>query len=121
LFDPDVMRNHPKVLFPLFYGFEFSLLGTALASGLAARGRSVAGNTRYRLGLSLLALALVIATVDYFAIYRPLAEMIARPSLPSEFAAYHTWSMWMNVASLVLCAAAAVLAHWPDGRGESAG
>ncbi|HTI50743.1 MAG TPA: hypothetical protein VL475_07325 [Planctomycetaceae bacterium] len=114
LFEPEAMLNHPKVLFPLFYAFEFSLLGLALGCGLGARRHPAARNGRFSLCLTLLAAALLIGTVDYLAIYGPLAAMIEGPPLPPEFAAYHQWSRWLNSASLLLCAAAAILAVWPE-------
>lgn len=121
LFEPDVMLNHPKVLFPLFYAFEFSLLGLALGCGLSARRHPAAKTGRYRFCLTLLATALVIGSVDYLAIYGPLAAMIEHPPVPPEFTAYHVWSRWLNSANLLLCAAAALLALWPEETGGNIG
>jgi hypothetical protein len=114
LFEPDVMLNHPKVLFPLFYAFEFSMLGLALGCGLLAQRHPAARTVRCRFCLTLLAAALLVGSVDYLAIYGPLAAMIEHPPMPPEFDAYHVWSRWINSANLLLCAAAAVLALWPE-------
>ena len=113
LFDAAVKLNHPKVLFPLYYGFEFGLLGTAFACGLAARAARTTPEAVRSAALGLLAAALLVATTDYLVIYRPLAEMIASSALPAEFAQYHRWSMWINAANLLLTGAAAVVALWP--------
>ncbi len=115
LFTPEVMFNHPKVLFPLFYAFEFSLLGAALACGLAARRHPLARNRRFQLGLTCLAAALLVASADYLAVYGTLAMMIDQPPpLPPEFARYHYWSRWINAANLAICIAAAILVVWPQ-------
>lgn len=113
LFEAAVKLNHPKVLFPLYYGFEFGLLATALACGLAARAARITRESVSPVALGLLAAALLVAAADYVAIYRPLAEMIARSALPAEFAQYHRWSMWINSANLLVTGAAAGAAVWP--------
>jgi hypothetical protein len=121
LFEPEVMLNHPKVLFPLFYAFEFSLLGLALGCGLYTRRRSTTKTGRCRFCLALLAAAIVIGSVDYLAVYSPLTAMIEHPPVPPEFTAYHVWSRWLNSANLLLCAAAALLALWPEETGSNTG
>jgi hypothetical protein len=119
LFDEATKLSHPKVLFPLFYVFEFWLLGIALGSGLWARAHFVARKPAWRLHLSLVAVALLLAAVDYLWIYQPLARMIELPELPRGFAKYHLYSRWINSTGLVLCGAAAIAAVWPERDGRS--
>lgn len=112
LFNPTALLNHPRVLFPLFYQFEFGCLGMALVAGAVATLLG-AGRRPFRLGLLLAAAALLLAMMDYQLIYRPLAEMIEQPDLPREFARLHHISRWINAAGLSLTAAAACLGLWP--------
>lgn len=121
LFSDDAKLAHPKVLFPLFYAFEFWLLGIAFAAGLLATRYLVDRCRRRRIAMALMAVALLAATIDYFVVYRPLAAMIEMPVRPAEFAAYHEWSRWLNLASLVVCAVAAMLVLWPSGEGRRMG
>lgn len=117
LFTPETKLNHPKVLFPLFYRFEFWMLGLALGCGLLAARGGLASRWRTGLYLSLVALGLLLAIGDYSLIYRPLAAMIELPTLPANFASYHEWSRWLNVAALVCCTAAAMTGLWPARAG----
>lgn len=117
---PDLIKlNHPKVLFPLFYGFEFGLLGTAaIASAISCLPATRTG-TRGKLLTGLIALALVVAAVDWYWVYRPLAAMLESAALPESFRAYHTASRWINTAGLAISALAACVALWPSPNGES--
>ncbi|MSR58218.1 MAG: hypothetical protein EXS05_11145 [Planctomycetaceae bacterium] len=113
LFSATALLNHPRVLFPLFYQFEFGLLGLALVVGAIARLQG-AGRRTFQIGLWLAAAALMLATVDYLWVYRPLSEMIERPVLPPEFTQLHHRSRWINTAGLLIATAAACLALWPE-------
>lgn len=118
LFSDETKLSHPKVLFPIFYTFEFWLLGTAVASGLlACRFRRTRGGCFNRAVL-LAGLGLLLGTIDHLVVYRPLAAMIELPTRPPEFATYHSWSRWLNLASLVFCATGAGLMLWPGDAGD---
>jgi hypothetical protein len=115
LFPNDAVKdNHPKVLFPLYYGFEFSLLGTALlcaTSGLA-NGR-IAKRRRYAAWLMILA-AICLAGWDFAIVYRPLLEMIGTQPRPPNFRSLHQLSEYLNSAVLGMTLLAAVVALWPE-------
>jgi hypothetical protein len=119
LFPEPIKLNHPKVLFPLFYSFEFGLLGTAAVAAVVAWQFSPAKTTRSALLVGLLGLALAIGAVDWYAVYRPLSAMLESTVLPANFRAYHTASRWINTAELVISAAAGCVAVWPE-RHDSA-
>lgn len=113
LFSEQTLLNHPKVLFPLYYSFEFWLLGIALACGIAARRHPAAQTLRSRTALVLLAAVLLLAVADYLAVYRPLAAMIESPTLPQAFGLYHSLSRWINTGTLAFSAVVAALSLWP--------
>ena len=112
LFDESTKLNHPRVLFPLFYGCEFTLLAVALAGGFVALRHPIAGRSAFRAHLGILSLVLALAIADYFAVYLPLDHMIGLSPLPTEFRAYHRASMWINGVSLALSMCAATLSLW---------
>jgi hypothetical protein len=99
-----------EIRFPSYYlfGFIFVGLGTVAAFTTAGLAPARRGRQFALAFLTILALALMVA--DYFAIYLPLVEMITPPggSRPAEFAAYHTASKWVNLASVSLCAIVAL-------------
>ncbi|MGQ0633653.1 MAG: hypothetical protein ACT4QC_03505 [Planctomycetaceae bacterium] len=113
LFTEEVMLNHPRVLFPLYYAFQFGLLGGALACAWLARGHVETRRASFRWAVTLTASALLIAFVDYALVYRPLAAMILQAPLPPSFSTYHHASRWINTGTTALCAVAAALAVWP--------
>jgi len=113
LFSDETKLRHPKVLFPLFYTFEFWLLGGALLFGIAALRHSAARTKAHRAYLVLIGLALLAALGDYFAIYRPLDAMLDMSTLPAEFRTYHVLSRWVNTAGVLFCGAASLIALWP--------
>jgi hypothetical protein len=116
LFDRTSKFNHPKVLFPLYYGFEFSLLGTALICALAGSWKAAAGAVRRYVVLVLVGSGLGLALVDYTIIYRKLVEILADPTMipAAEFAKCHEASRRVNEAVLALSVLSAVLALWPE-------
>jgi hypothetical protein len=115
LFSDETKLAHPKVLFPLFYTFEFALLGIALGAGLFADRLSSSRRRHIRISLALVASALLLGLGDYFAIYRPLAAMIEMPIRPPGFTPYHEWSRWLNMANLLVCITAGGMMLWPEG------
>lgn len=101
LFSPETKDDHPRVLFPAYYTLEFLMLGPAAVAGLLARGIGTAHSAgsiqpgrhaRPRWPLALTLVALGLALVDYFVIYRPLAEMLGRPPYPPRFQSLHETS-----------------------------
>jgi len=117
LFPETIKLNHPRVLFPLYYGFEFGLLGTALICAAAYAWGAKAGAGRRRALFGLVFAAVLLAACDYGIIYRTLVEMMQTaqlgetglPQLPARFHELHRMSRWINEAVLALTGAAAVL------------
>jgi hypothetical protein len=116
LFDPVSKFNHPKVLFPLYYSVEFTLLGTALVCALAGSWSAAAGAVRRYAVLVLVGGAFGLALVDYTIVYRKLVKILADPTMipAAEFAERHQASRRLNEAVLALSAIAAGLALWPE-------
>ncbi|HLJ12762.1 MAG TPA: hypothetical protein VKU82_16315 [Planctomycetaceae bacterium] len=119
LFKPDAKFNHPKVLFPLYYGCEFSLLGTALVCACAAFKNELLGTGRKCALLALIATALSLAAWDYGLIYRAMISMMDSAPLPPEFDGLHYLSRWLNGGVLAATGAAAIAALAPEKTGAS--
>ena len=120
LFDDEAKLRHPLVLFPVYYRMEFISLGSALVLGALAIGHPQFPRSRGYVFLGLLAAALVLAGVDYFAVYRPLIEMIEHSVLNANFRPYHTASRWINTLVLFLSLGAALVSLTPArDRGSS--
>jgi len=115
LFPDDAVKdNHPKVLFPLYYGFEFSLLGTALLCATSGLGNGrIAKRRRYAIWLIILA-AVGVATWDYATVYRPLLELMATRPRPPGFWSLHRLSEYLNSAVLGMTILAAAVALWSE-------
>jgi hypothetical protein len=113
LFTDETKLRHPRVLFPLFYSFEFWLLGIGLVGGVAAFGHPATRQKAHRVYLGLIALALLVSIGDFFGIYRPLTAMLDLPTLPPEFTTYHVLSRWINTAGVLSCGAASIIGLWP--------
>ena len=112
--DEEVKDNHPKVLFPLYYGFEFSLLGTALVCATSGLGNArIARRRRYAALLIILA-AVAVAGWDYENVYQPLVEVMATKPRPPSFRSLHRLSESLNSAVLGLTLLAAAVALWPE-------
>jgi hypothetical protein len=118
LFDRLSKFNHPKVLFPLYYGFEFTLLGIALVCTVAGLWSAALGVTRRYVLLALVGAAFAVALLDYTVIYRDLVKILANPeAIPAaQFVARHQASRRLNEAMLAFSIAAAIVAHWPAAR-----
>jgi hypothetical protein len=116
LFIDEVKFNHPKVLFPLYYGFAFVLLGLAFVGALAGL-RSAATHILLRLArAAFVGAALGIALLDYQFVYRPLAEMMAAQQVPAaRFVLLHEKSRLLNAVVLGFSVLAAIAALWPEG------
>jgi len=119
LFSDATKLRHPRVLFPMFYSFEFWLLGTALVAGILAIRHPLARRRTHRVYLTLIGLALLVAAGDFFAVYRPLAAMLDLQTLPPEFTTYHVLSRWVNTAGVLLCGAAAIIGLWPPSKPDA--
>ena len=111
LFEPITKNQLAALRFPAYYLFGFALVGTGtLAAGLLSVQRS-ASQKRLRIVLTLCLTTMAIMLVDRVWIYSPLEELMSRSdarNLP-EFATYHTWSKWINFASLSTCLLAAIM------------
>src|SRR5262245_50377955 len=79
LFTDPVKFNHPKVLFPLYYGFEFTLLGIALICAAVGLWSATAGVARRFALLGLVGASFTIALLDYTVVYRELVKILADP------------------------------------------
>jgi hypothetical protein len=114
LFDRLSKFNHPKVLFPLYYGFEFALLGIAFLCALAGLWNAAGVIRRYVL-LALVGASFAVALLDYTVVYRGLVKILADPeAIPAaQFVARHQASRRLNEAMLAFSIAAAIVAHWP--------
>jgi len=121
LFDDETKLRHPLVLFPIYYQMEFICLGSALVLGTVAIGHSQLRKRRGSAYLGLLLVALAVAVVDYFAIYRPLNDMIEHSLLTANFRPYHTASRWANTAVLVLSLAASLISLAPTSERQPPG
>jgi hypothetical protein len=108
-FDEATKLNHARVLFPLYYQVAGGGLSAAIILGLLGRF----GGRRGVAYLALLGLGWMILAADYEWVYRPLAAMLARPSLPDNFRQLHTLSRWTNTAVMACSLAAAVIGCWP--------
>ena len=118
LFDRMSKFNHPKVLFPLYYGFEFTLLGIALICAAAGLWSAAIGVARRYALLALVGASCAVALLDYTVVYRELVKILADPeAIPvAQFVARHQASRRLNEAMLALSIAAAVVAHWPAAK-----
>jgi hypothetical protein len=118
LFLDEVKLNHPKVLFPLYYAFEFALLGPALVCAAAGLRNARIPAARRWLVLALVGAATGIAVWDYTFVYRTLMAMMASNVLPAEFIPLHRHSRWWNEGVLGISVVAASLALWPERGGN---
>jgi hypothetical protein len=109
LFPAQVKFDHPRILFPLYYSFEFALLGTALLCALGCIAHPHFGGGRKTTLLALLITAVALAVWDFARIYQPLIAMMATKPLPAEFESLHRLSRWLNGAILALSFIAAWL------------
>ena len=114
LFNDAAKFNHPKILFPLYYSFEFATLGTALVCTLAGMGNARIARARRFAALVFVGAAVGLALWDYAVVYRTLADMMAANVLPAEFKGLHEQSRWLNAAVLGFSTIAAILALWPE-------
>jgi len=119
LFSDETKLRHPRVLFPLFYSFEFWLLGFALVAGIAALAHPAARRKAHRVYLTLIGLALLVALGDFFGVYLPLTAMLELQTLPPVFTTYHVLSRWINTAGVLLCATASVIGLWPPSQPDA--
>ena len=114
-FSSEIRDQLVLLRFPWFYRFGFALNGLALLSAIIAQPGGEFPLGRKRAVIVLLILSLVVMAADYSVIYLPLAEAVTPPGKPRtpEFASLHRASMWVNLAGLLLCSAAAGLVNWP--------
>ena len=115
-FDSETKSELALLRFPAYYACGFTLVATALISGLIASIRSAGRRPRLSICLGLLATALLIMLIDYVWIYSPLREMtkLVSAARPASFATYHSLSTWVNAVDISICLAAALLVCWPD-------
>jgi len=122
LFDRVSKFNHPKVLFPLYYGFEFALLGPAIVCTVAGLLNAVRSGLWRRYAIAgFAAVAFGLAVFDYMFVYRKLVEILSNPTaIPAaKFVELHQASRRLNEVILGASIAAAVLALWPENANRS--
>lgn len=101
------------LLFPGYYCAAFSLMGTSFLSGLWM-WRSPHVRRRVQVAfLTLLGLSLVLTTIDWFWIYKPLEEMVLvqiheLSAPPANFRDYHIASRNINMVHVSLAGLAMV-------------
>jgi hypothetical protein len=108
VFSDAAKLEHRRILFPLYYSFEFMLLGTALLCALACIAHPHFTRGRKATLLALVIAAVALAVWDFARIYQPLVAMMATKPLPPEFAPLHQMSRWLNGTILAL----AFIAAW---------
>jgi hypothetical protein len=118
-FDSLVRNQLVLIRFPAYYALGFSLVGLSLAALLLAGRGSGLPRRRRRIAAPCAAAALVLMTVDYTAVYQPLAAMLHPPEAPrpAEFIGYHRVSELINGVHVGLALCAAVLASVPTRPG----
>ncbi len=121
-FDSPTKDALALVRFPAFYAFGFALVAVSLAGSLVAVSAGGSARRRTTVGALLLAATLTVMAVDNTAVYRPMADLIDPPgkARTPAFVEYHRWSIWVNVADLALCGAAAVVLSWPQPEAPAA-
>lgn len=100
--------------FPVYYQFAFGLLVVGFVLSFA--GANSRRGRRSLLAQCLLALPLLVVTVDYFFIYLPLEEMTAATddARPASFVSYHKASKWINAVQVLTTLVAAVVLCLPS-------
>ena len=114
VFSDTALLEHPRILFPLYYSFEFALLGTALLCALGCIAHPNFSRGRKATLLGLLTAAVALAVWDFARIYQPLIAMMATKPLPVEFDSLHRLSRWLNGGILAFSFIAAWLSLGAD-------
>jgi hypothetical protein len=109
VFSDEALLEHPRILFPLYYSFEFMLLGTALLCAIACLAHPQFTRGRKATLLALLTAAVGLATWDFAGIYQPLIVMMTKKPLPADFQSLHSLSRSVNGTILALSFIAAWL------------
>jgi len=109
-----------RMFFPGYYFAAFSLMVLSFATGLLLIKSPLVRPRLHVTFLVLLGSALIVSTVDWIWIYRPLDAMVREQlefftAPPANFRDYHTASRHINMVSVSL-AALAMLCVWFNGR-----
>ncbi len=116
-FGSEVKNVLAALRFPAYYGFGFVLVGLGLVGGRMGIDRRH-NRRRWWVLVGCLVLALLLMSIDYFAIYSPLFAIVTDPSgvRDARFLQLHRWSEQINTVDVTLCAIAAIAACWPEKR-----
>jgi|SRR5579872_379071 len=115
LFAEATKFDHPKVLFPLYYRFELTLLGAALVCAFVGLWSGTLGRPRKFAIMQLVFVAMALALWDYAMIYRELLDLMnGPPPLPPAFHTLHRLSRGFNEVIVGATAIAALLALIPE-------
>ena len=109
-FDSETKNALVGVRFPHYYRFGFSLVVTGLVTAVLARHNPAWTTRRAGIVAGLASLALAVMLIDYLTIYSPLLRMTQQVDHDPDFQSYHDASKSINLVSLVIVLAAALLA-----------
>lgn len=111
-----ITRNQLALLrFPAYYGFGFTLVGSAVLCALLLAARDRPHRRRWLVIAGLVVVSLSIMAYDFLHIYHPLASIVTPLDRPpsTEFARLHHLSEVVNTVHVGLAFVAAILASWP--------
>lgn len=112
-FDSETKNALVGVRFPHYYRFGFTLVAAGLVTSVLARKNSGWSTRRAGAVTGLAFLGLAVMLTDYFTIYSPLLKMTQQTEHDPYFQSYHETSKYINLLSLLIVLAAALLACWP--------
>jgi ribose/xylose/arabinose/galactoside ABC-type transport system permease subunit len=115
--------NHPAEFLPYYFGFAFTLLGTASVCAVAGLWNSRINLMRRIATLLVVLGALGLASLDYAVVYRGIAMILATPNaiLASKFVMLYEKSRLLKEVVLPVSVVAACLAIWPQASAQRVG
>ena len=121
-FDSIILDQVTAIRFPIYYGFGFSLLIVSLIGTALAIVGKILPKIRGLAIIVLLAIALILMTVDYYTIFLPLLDLITPPgkARTAEFQSYHDASELINKMGLMISLMAALVLCWGQSQTENA-
>ena len=116
-FESVVRDQLATIRFPLYYKFGFAVHGLAIVASLVVLATAPDVLRRRATAVAtLIAVSMVLVTLDYHFIYSPLQELITPPgqSRTPDFIRLHTWSRHANEVHLMVIFVAAIIASLPN-------
>jgi len=111
-----ITKNHLALLrFPAYYAAGFGLMSLATVASLGLVVRHCPPARRIRVIAALCLTAVIVMVADRLWVYAPLETMMLDEAarVNPDFRTYHQWSKWINLLSVGMSLAAAVLAAVP--------